>query len=155
MDLGVGVAIFIDEMQDISGDELSALCAACHEISQAEPRWSSSWCWPPHLLVARRQSHAERLFDYRVVDRLLRAEADRHTILPRREDVGYDDDALEALYRLTDGYPYFVQAYGKVAWDAGRKASSISRADIDGRRLRRRRSWRSASSARAAIGHAR
>src|SRR6188472_3661606 len=33
-DLGVGVAICIDEMQDISSAELSALCAACHEISQ-------------------------------------------------------------------------------------------------------------------------
>ncbi|MDP9318101.1 MAG: ATP-binding protein, partial [Actinomycetota bacterium] len=30
----------------------------------------------------------------------------------------YDDEALAELYRLTDGYPYFVQAYGKVTWDA-------------------------------------
>ena len=36
---------------------------------------------------------------------------------PSTEDVGYDDDALDELYRLTDGYPYFVQAYGKVTWD--------------------------------------
>jgi hypothetical protein len=33
-DLGVGVAIFIDEMQDISTAQLAALCGACHEISQ-------------------------------------------------------------------------------------------------------------------------
>ena len=25
--------------------------------------------------------------------------------------------ALAELYRLTDGYPFFVQAYGKVTWD--------------------------------------
>ena len=34
-DLGRGIAIFIDEMQDIGPDDISALCAACHEISQS------------------------------------------------------------------------------------------------------------------------
>ena len=33
-DLGVGIALFVDEMQDIAPDELAALCGACHEISQ-------------------------------------------------------------------------------------------------------------------------
>ena len=34
-DVGKGVAIFIDEMQDLGPDDVSALCAACHEISQS------------------------------------------------------------------------------------------------------------------------
>jgi hypothetical protein len=33
-DRGVGVAIFIDEMQDLGPADVSALCAAAHEISQ-------------------------------------------------------------------------------------------------------------------------
>ncbi|HYO86175.1 MAG TPA: ATP-binding protein, partial [Dermatophilaceae bacterium] len=33
-DVGKGVAVFIDEMQDLGPAEVSALCAACHEISQ-------------------------------------------------------------------------------------------------------------------------
>ena len=33
-DLGVGIALFVDEMQDIPAHELAALCGACHEISQ-------------------------------------------------------------------------------------------------------------------------
>src|SRR5690606_24349619 len=33
-DAGSGVGIFIDEMQDLEPDDVSALCAACHEISQ-------------------------------------------------------------------------------------------------------------------------
>ena len=32
-DVGKGVAIFIDEMQDLGPDDVSALCAACHEIA--------------------------------------------------------------------------------------------------------------------------
>ena len=34
-DLGRGIAICIDEMQDLGPDDISALCAACHEISQS------------------------------------------------------------------------------------------------------------------------
>src|SRR5690348_4373943 len=33
-DTGHGIAVFIDEMQDIGPDDVSALCAACHELSQ-------------------------------------------------------------------------------------------------------------------------
>src|SRR5262249_59322381 len=33
-DLGVGIALFIDEMQDVPAADVSALCAACHELSQ-------------------------------------------------------------------------------------------------------------------------
>ncbi len=31
-DTGQGVAVFIDEMQDLGPDDVSALCAACHEL---------------------------------------------------------------------------------------------------------------------------
>ena len=44
--------------------------------------------------------------------------ADRAWIVPAStEDATYEPKALDELYRLTDGYPYFVQAYGKVTWD--------------------------------------
>src|SRR5918998_2587568 len=34
-DVGTGVALLIDEMQDVMADHVSALCAACHELSQS------------------------------------------------------------------------------------------------------------------------
>jgi hypothetical protein len=43
--------------------------------------------------------------------------------------VAYDDDALTELYTLTDGYPYFVQAYGKAVWDCA-PASPITLDDV-------------------------
>ena len=119
-DLGVGVAVFIDEMQDIAGPELSALCGACHEISQQGAPLVVVGAGLPHLPVAlaASKSYAERLFRYVVVDRLPRDMADRALLVPAStEDVGYEPEALDELYRLTDGYPYFVQAYGKVTWD--------------------------------------
>ena len=119
-DLGVGVAIFIDEMQDISQLELAALCGACHEISQQGAPLIVVGAGLPHLPVAlaASKSYAERLFRYVAVDRLPREMAERAWLLPAAsEDATYERKALEELYRLTDGYPYFVQAYGKVTWD--------------------------------------
>jgi hypothetical protein len=120
-DLGVGVAVFVDEMQDMSAGELTALCGACHEISQQGSPLVLVGAGLPHLPVAlaASKSYAERLFRYVVVDRLPREMADRALLVPAgTEDVDFTAGALDELYRLTDGYPYFVQAYGKVTWDA-------------------------------------
>jgi len=119
-DLGVGIGLFIDEMQDITTEELAALCGACHEISQQGSPLVVVGAGLPHLPVAlaASKSYAERLFRYVSVDRLPREMADRALLVPAgTEDVDYEPDALDELYRLTDGYPYFVQAYGKVVWD--------------------------------------
>ena len=131
-DLGVGVGIFVDEMQDITGDELAALCGAVHEISQQGSPLVVVGAGLPHLPVAlsASKSYAERLFRYVVVDRLPRESADRALLVPAStEGAEYHPDALDELYRLTDGYPYFVQAYGKVTWDAA-VASPIQVSDV-------------------------
>lgn len=120
-DLGVGIALFVDEMQDIGTDELAALCGACHEISQQGAPLIVVGAGLPHLpaALAASKSYAERLFRYVRVDRLPRDMAERAWTLPAAtEDATYEPKALEELYRLTDGYPYFVQAYGKATWDA-------------------------------------
>ena len=120
-DLGVGVALFIDEMQDIAPLELAALCGACHEISQQGAPLIVVGAGLPHLPVAlaASKSYAERLFRYVSVDRLPRDMAASAWTRPAAtEGVQFEPDALDVLYRLTDGYPYFVQAYGKATWDA-------------------------------------
>jgi hypothetical protein len=120
-DLGVGIALFVDEMQDVATAELAALCGACHEVSQQGMPLVLVGAGLPHLPVAlaASKSYAERLFRYVVVDRLPRPMADRALTVPAgTEGVGFEPEALDVLYALTDGYPYFVQAYGKVTWDA-------------------------------------
>jgi hypothetical protein len=132
LDLGVGAALFVDEMQDVPPSELAALCAACHEISQQSAPLIVVGAGLPHLPVAlsASRSYAERLFRYVVVDRLPREAADRALRIPAAgEDADFEDDALDELYTLTDGYPYFVQAYGKVAWDAA-PGSPIRAVDV-------------------------
>lgn len=131
-DLGVGIALFVDEMQDIPLPELAALCGACHEISQQGAPLIVVGAGLPHLPVAlaASKSYAERLFRYVSVDRLPREMADRAWRRPAAEEgVAFEQDALDELYRLTDGYPYFVQAYGKVTWDVALE-SLITVADV-------------------------
>src|SRR3974377_843082 len=71
----------------------------------------------PSVLSASK-SYSERLFRYVPIDRLDRAAADQALLAPaRREGADFEADALDALFDAADGYPYFVQAYGKVTWD--------------------------------------
>ncbi len=131
-DLNVGVAIFIDEMQDIEASELAALCGACHEISQQAVPFVVVGAGLPHLptLLSASKSYAERLFRYVSVDRLSREAADRALTIPAEtEAVTYAPSALAALHEVTDGYPYFVQAFGKATWDVA-PGSPISADDV-------------------------
>jgi hypothetical protein len=131
-DLGVGIALFVDEMQDVPGPDVSALCAACHELSQTGGPLIVVGAGLPHLpsVLSASKSYSERLFRYTRIDRLDREAADLALMAPAdREDVSFAPDALDALYKAADGYPYFVQAYGKVTWDVA-AGSPITAADV-------------------------
>jgi hypothetical protein len=131
-DLSVGIALFVDEMQDVPPADVSALCAACHELSQTGAPLIVVGAGLPHLpsVLSASKSYSERLFHYLRIDRLDRDAADRALIAPAaREEVDFTGEALDALYAVSGGYPYFVQAYGKVTWDAA-PASPISKQDV-------------------------
>jgi hypothetical protein len=119
-DVGKGVAVFIDEMQDLGPDDVSALCAACHEISQSGLPVIVVGAGLPHLpaVLSASKSYSERLFRYQRIDRLARDGADRALSAPAAEEgAAFTEEALSAMYAATGGYPYFIQAYGKVVWD--------------------------------------
>jgi hypothetical protein len=131
-DLGVGIALFVDEMQDVPAADISALCAACHELSQQGGPLIVVGAGLPHLpsVLSASKSYSERLFRYVRIDRLDREAADQALIAPAgREDVWFEQGALDALYAAADGYPYFVQAYGKVTWDVA-AASPVTAGDV-------------------------
>ncbi|MFB6391610.1 ATP-binding protein [Polymorphospora sp. 2-325] len=131
-DVGTGVALFIDEMQDLGAADVSALCAACHELSQLGAPLIVVGAGLPHLpaVLSAAKSYSERLFRYQRIDRLDRIAADRALCAPaEREDVAYEPKALDLLYEKSGGYPYFVQAYGKATWDHAPR-SPITAADV-------------------------
>ena len=131
-DVGKGVAIFIDEMQDLGPADISALCAACHEISQSGLPVIVVGAGLPHLpaVLSASKSYSERLFKYSRIDRLDRSAADLALQSPAMDEgAEFHREALEAMYAATGGYPYFIQAYGKVAWDCA-PSSPITSEDI-------------------------
>ncbi len=132
-DIGVGIAIFIDEMQDLGAADVSAICGACHELSQEGSPLIVVGAGLPHLpaVLSASKSYSERLFSYHKIDRLDRPAADHALIAPaEREQVKFTEAALDALYRKADGYPYFVQAYGKATWDIAAQ-SPIGAEDVE------------------------
>lgn len=132
-DKGKGIAIFIDEMQDLGPDDVSALCAACHEISQSGLPVIVVGAGLPHLpaVLSASKSYSERLFRYQRIDRLTREAADLALSVPAEdEDALFEAAALEAMYAATGGYPYFIQAYGKAVWDRAPR-SPITAADVE------------------------
>src|SRR5215813_13518837 len=131
-DLGVGIALFLDEMQDVPAPDISALCAACHELSQSNGPLIVVGAGLPHLpsVLSASKSYSERLFKYVAIDRLDRESADIALLVPaQREGADFEMAALDALYAAADGYPYFVQAYGKVTWDVA-ASSPVTAHDV-------------------------
>ena len=81
-------------------------------------------------MLSASKSYSERLFRYARIGQLDRKDADFALLAPaEREDATFDADALDALFDASGGYPYFVQAYGKAAWDAAVR-SPITAADV-------------------------
>jgi len=131
-DTGRGIAVFIDEMQDVGVDDVSALCAAIHEIGQAGLPLIVVGAGLPHLptVLSAAKSYSERLFRYARIDRLDAAAMEVALVAPAAEEgATWEREALAAMYAVTGGYPYFVQAYGKAVWDRAPR-SPITAEDV-------------------------
>jgi hypothetical protein len=81
--------------------------------------------------MGRAKSYAERLFNFPEIGPLT-PEAARLAIVKPAHELGveFTDEALDRIIQETRGYPYFVQEWGKHAWDAA-EASPITLADIE------------------------
>ncbi|NNN13764.1 MAG: ATP-binding protein [Acidimicrobiaceae bacterium] len=130
-----GVMLFIDEMQLLAKQELSAITYACHKAGQDEIPFYVIGAGLPDLptRLAEARSYAERLFTYRDIDRLDDAEARDALIIPAyKQAVTWSEGALALVVNEARGYPYFLQQYGKEAWavaSSAKRVNVISEAD--------------------------
>ena len=117
---GVAVAILIDEIQYFSTQELSALIMAMHKMQQRQLPLALVGAGLPILpgLAGESKSYAERLFSFPAVGPLSEADAARALQDPvRAEGVEFEPQALQEIFRLTQGYPYFLQEWAYQAWN--------------------------------------
>ncbi len=130
---GVAVAILIDEIQYFSATELSALIMAMHKMQQRQLPVVLIGAGSPILpgLMRESKSYAERLFSFPDIGPLPEPDAVNALQEPVVEaGETFDTTALKEIFRLTKGYPYFLQEWG---YQAGNHAiaSPISLAVIE------------------------
>lgn len=129
---GTALVMFIDELQYVKEEELAALITALHRAAQRRLPVTLVGAGPPQLpgRMGRAKSYAERLFDFPLVGPLNAAAARVAIAKPARDQgVDFTDPAVQAIVDKTQGYPYFLQEWGKHAWDSA-VASPIQLQDV-------------------------
>ena len=130
----VGVLFTIDEVQYLSQGDLSTLIMGLHRVSQEQLPVMIAGAGLPSLpsLTGEAKSYAERLFAFPVIDNLPADQASEALSAPASDEgVTWQPGALERIVELTDGYPYFLQEFGKQAWDIAAGPNRITTADVE------------------------
>lgn len=125
---GTALAMFIDEMQYIEQDQLAALITALHRTAQQSLPVTLVGAGLPQLpgKMGDAKSYAERLFDFTTIGPLSHEDAEIALRKPARDKgVDFQQSALNRIIRDTEGYPYFLQEWGKHSWDVA-EASPIT-----------------------------
>lgn len=131
--LSIGVAVLIDEMQDLTAPELAAISAACHETGQRGLPFLVVGAGLPGLPLAltEAKSYAERLFEYVSVGPLGPDDSAEAIARPAADQgVSWGSDALRLVVEASDGYPYFLQVFADAVWDYA-PGDPITLADAD------------------------
>ncbi|HXC98425.1 MAG TPA: ATP-binding protein [Verrucomicrobiae bacterium] len=114
------VAVLIDEIQYFNPKELSALIMAMHKMQQRQLPLLLLGAGLPILpgLAGESKSYAERLFNFPIIGPLSETDAAKALKDPTKAvGVVFEKAALEEIFRLTQGYPYFIQEWGYQSWN--------------------------------------
>ena len=130
--------------QEMADEPLGTLMSIQHKMGQRSLPFYIIGAGLPNLpgVLSKSRSYAERLFEYRTIGQLSDADAAEGFQKPaRRNGRPFTDDALNELIKVSSGYPYFIQAYGKAAWNASgsnpiplqavTKSEACARAELD------------------------
>jgi len=128
-----GVMLTIDELHYVPLAVLAALVLGLHRSTQLGLPVMVSGAGLPSLpsLAGEAKSYAERMFTFPVIGSLGGADAARALTEPaEQEGARWEDPALELILSLTEGYPYFIQEFGKQAWDVADGPEAITLDDV-------------------------
>lgn len=138
------LVMFIDELQYVEEEQLASLITALHRTSQLKLPVVLVGAGLPQLpgQMGKAKSYAERLFEFPFIGPLNEKYSRQALVNPAgQEGVTFEDDALEHILAQTRGYPYFLQEWGKHAWDCAddspitledcRQASVLAMAALD------------------------
>lgn len=129
---GRGWALLIDEIQYLDEEELSAIIAAVHRMSQRSLPVIVFAGGLPQIakLSGDAKSYAERLFIFPEIGPLDEDSARNAIAKPLRDDsVEISEDALQLILKKTSGYPFFLQEWGHHAWNVA-QGSPVTLNDV-------------------------
>lgn len=113
------IVIFIDELQYIEESEFASLIMAVHKCTQLQLPITIVGAGLPQLVAqaGRAKSYAERLFEYPEIGPL-DDDAARYALTSPAKKLGvtFEKAALDEILKQTEGYPYFLQEWGKHSW---------------------------------------
>ncbi len=130
---GTALVLFIDELQYVHEDQLAALISALHRCAQEQLPVTMVGAGLPQLIgqMGEAKSYAERLFNFPEIGPLGKEDAKNAIVKPaRNEGVEILDEAVDDLVAKTQGYPYFLQEWGKHTWDVASQ-SPITERDVE------------------------
>lgn len=116
-----GILLTIDEMHYIPINTFEPLIIGLHRANQLGLPITIAGAGLPSLpsVAGEAKSYAERLFTYSTIDSLSSDEtAEAVTVPAVAEGVEWTDDAVDLLFERSKGYPYFIQEFGRQAWNA-------------------------------------
>jgi len=130
---GLGFAVFVDEMQDLDADFTAALLTMQHKANQED--------WPVFVIgaglpnlpgrLSEIRTYAERLFTYEEIGPLPAAIAVTALTKPAEERrAAFTPPAAARLVEASNGYPYFLQEFGKAIWDVAEQ-TPFTKKDAD------------------------
>ena len=126
-------ALFVDEMQYVEESQLAALISSLHRTAQRQLPVVLVGAGLPQLpgRMGRAQSYAERLFDFPEIGPRSAEDAAVALVNPARDaGVEFEPEALTKIIEATQGYPYFLQEWGKHSWAAA-NSSPITAEDVE------------------------
>jgi len=118
---GTALVLFVDELQYVEEEQLAALITALHRTAQRRLPVVLEGAGLPQLpgQMGRAKSYAERLFDFPDIGPLPESAARLAIAKPAADQgVQFTPEAMAMILGKAQGYPYFLQEWGKHAWDA-------------------------------------
>jgi hypothetical protein len=133
-DHDTGVLITIDELHYVRLATLEALVMGLHRATQLALPITVAGAGLPALaaLTGEAKSYAERMFTFPIIGSLSVDHLREALQLPAADEhVQWSDQALDRVVDATRGYPYFLQEFGKQAWDAAAGPELITLDDVN------------------------
>jgi hypothetical protein len=130
---GTVLVLFIDELQYVPEVQMAALISALHRCAQEQLPVTVVGAGLPQLIgqMGDAKSYAERLFNFPDIGPLGKSDAREAIVKPAaHEGVEVLDEAFDAIMVQTQGYPYFLQEWGKHTWDVAPQ-SPITERDVE------------------------